>query len=289
MLKTYRMARLLLVLLAIFAFGVVTQGQSPDDEEEVEEAVEEEEEEEEKAKAVWKEGKDMKLRREKLKSCGWRRKIFERCLKKGYKSRVGCVSAEVGTLKKRSWRRCRRLENKLARKCDYVCEKPFAKTSEYCWRNGTSVLGDLLHYRSVATFEDCYNVCHIDPECESFTFYNDGNKDCVTFTNMTGFDVKPTDFEGIVETKLKSCDRSELDTSCKEEGVGYTDDPTFTLNGVESLQDCAMFCRDTRSCKSFSSDGENCYLYDRTMELGQEDLRWPAENFNSMNIDCGAL
>ena len=86
------MARLTLVILAIFAYVAVTQGK-------------------------------------KWKSCERRIQRFTRCLEKGYKSKAGCISGE-GTLKKRSSKKCRRLENKIAQKCDYVCEKPSFKSPE---------------------------------------------------------------------------------------------------------------------------------------------------------------
>ena len=57
----------------------------------------------------------------KKKSCERRIERFERCLERGYKSKTGCVSGD-GELKRRQWRRCRRLEKKITKNCDYVCE-----------------------------------------------------------------------------------------------------------------------------------------------------------------------
>ena len=152
------MARLTLVILAIFAYVAVTQGK-------------------------------------KWKSCGRRIQRFQRCLDEGYKSKAGCISGE-GTLKKRSWRKCRRLENKIAQKCDYVCEKPSFKTSENpptdtppaeappaksapgldtsCLEEGIEYdNGPVKYMGSKFGFEGCAKVCQLSESCKAFSSNDD--------------------------------------------------------------------------------------------------------------------
>ena len=131
------MAKLTLVILAIFAYVAVTQGK-------------------------------------KWKSCERRIQRFERCLEKGYKSKAGCVSGE-GTSKKRSWRKCRRLENKIAQKCDYVCEKPPPAKSvpgldTSCLEEGVQYnTGIMSDYNVDLSFEDCAAMCRDTGWCMAFS------------------------------------------------------------------------------------------------------------------------
>ena len=106
----------------------------------------------------------------KWKSCERRIQRFERCLERGYKSKAGCVSGEGKLEGYWDWRRCRRLENKIAKKCDYVCEKEPVLIPEECRMKNVILSGTQLRSLQSSTYEDCRVECSSDSECEAFNF-----------------------------------------------------------------------------------------------------------------------
>ena len=78
---------------------------------------------------------------------------------------------------------------------------------------------------------------------------------CYTYAKVETLYNVGDDYTGTAEMKFKSCDRSELDTSCKEEGVEYTNVVGLDVFGsmfVKSFEECAMLCRDLEACTSFT-------------------------------------
>ena len=266
------MARTVLITLVIFAFVAVAQGA---------------EEESGGEDAGVREDINPRLKVKKWKSCEKRIQRFERCLEKGYKSKAGCISGE-GTLKYKFWRKCRRLENKIAQRCtDYVCEKPPSKTLDNCWVNGYIATGVELddHYTDI-TYDECDRACN-EAECEAFNFYNiDGETQCRLIKNFSHF-TDGDDEEGAVEAKLRDCpERSEVDPECIHKNTIFKLDPKSDLTGVETLEECERLCQITNDCKSFSISEANarCLLFDKEVRSYKEGIE-EDESWRSMNME----
>ena len=255
------MARLSLVILAIFVYVAVSQGK-------------------------------------KWKSCERRIQRFERCLEKGYKSKAGCVSGE-GTLKKRSWKTCRRLENKIARKCNYVCEKPAETPPAVPWLD-TSCLEEGVKYNIAMesengnSFEQCAYMCNDLSWCKAFS---SGDSYCSFHTKAMELgreDIRDK-ADGFWSMNIDCGAHSPaksvpgLDTSCLEEGIEYNNGPVQYIGSTYSFEECANRCQSSGSCRAFSSNEEQCYLHEKAMEQGRKDIRVESFGFWSMNIDCGSL
>ena len=242
----------------------------------------------------------------KWKSCERRIQKFERCLEKGYKSKAGCVSGEGKLEGFRAWRRCKRLEKKISKKCDYVCEKEPALIPEECRLRFARLIGTEVKSLQPSTFEDCRVECSNDPDCEAFNFLADDVRvttddlKCQLLIDVTGMD-RTTQSTGM----MKGCDRSEVDMSCLEENIAYYNED-FSLDTwmsyvvaspyVRSIEECAKVCRDFKDCKSLSfvhyevDDETECSLLNDVPGEDESDLKkvnW--KTHSSMTMNCDAI
>ena len=238
------MERLFLVTLAILAFTAVTHGK-------------------------------------KWNSCERRIKRFERCLEKGYKSKAGCISGE-GTPKKRSWRRCGRLENKIAQKCDYVCEKPLIKMDDECLRKIIFSNGDLMRVISNSSMEECKDACSEDRECKSLNYRTGGDREgeCELLYNEynVGYDYDTNSMK-------KGCKRFGLDynSGCYETSVVYLGDGTHNITVLPDPND--ELAKYTGFWVSPSETDEHCFLMDEEIGPGSKMKKTENSWFDSANID----
>ena len=226
----------------------------------------------------------------KWKSCERRIKRFERCLERGYKSKAGCVSGEGKLEGSQAWRRCRKLENKIAKKCDYVCEKSPALISDECRLKNVILSGWELRSLSSSTYEDCEAECSADSECVAFNFASD-NLSCELFSS-----VAEMDRSGSTSSRMMKCDTSEMDMSCMEHNTLFWNPQHAYWNAykvgtldTENIEECAKICRDYKICVSLSYNvgkGE-CTLYDDIPRDGKWDLvRKHSEPYISMEMNC---
>ena len=248
----------------------------------------------------------------KSKSCERRIKRFERCLERGYKCKGGCVSGE-GKLKKRAWKKCRKLEKKISKKCDYIFEKSMQPEPiqveqveqlililEECGRNVTRLVGQKLQSLHPSTYEDCRIECSRNPDCKGFNFYNqaeygyeeiDIDLECELLSEIREIDVN---FK--VRSAIKKCNRTAIDLSCVEEQTRYypIDEGKYTIgevlvDPVKGTEDCAMMCRDLKNCKSLSHEKtyHDCTLYsDAPGEPGSQMKTISEYGHNSMTMNC---
>ena len=241
----------------------------------------------------------------KWKSCERRIRRFERCLERGYKSKAGCVSGEGKLEGSRAWRRCRKLEKKIAKKCDYVCEKEPVLIPEECRLKFVGLIGTELRSLQPSTFEDCRVACSDDSDCEGFTFKDMSSfhdrKDhlkCILMAEITKMNHKSG-----YTSMIKGCDRSELDMSCVEEKTRYTHDDRDTrwsysvgYPSVDNIEECARACQIFKTCKSLTytyddfEDDILCSLY-RTAPGEDESgfKKVDSESYSSMTMNCDAI
>ena len=251
-------------------------------------------------------------------SCVRRIERFERCLEKGYKSKAGCVSGDGKLKGPWIWRRCRKLEKKIAKKCDYVCEKPQQPEEpeepaqpeepeeplpEGCERKDSILVGVELKSLQPSTFEDCKVECSSNPDCAGFNFYfkpewsqdpAERDLECELLADITGID-----WNERANSMIKGCDRSELDMSCLEEGTDFipiNDNREQLLLGdpilVERIEDCATTCRDINGCMamSFEHDYKDCVLWKDAPGLpGSEMTKEVDKWYHSMVMDCNTI
>ena len=231
----------------------------------------------------------------KWKSCERRIQRFERCLERGYKSKAGCVSGEGELEGYRARRRCRKLEKKIAKKCDYVCEKEPVLIPEECQLSSTKLVGTEVRSLQPSTFEDCRVQCSYDPDCEAF---NSDDSKCQLLTDVTRMDRTWG-----TTVMIKGCDRSELDMNCAEENTEYRHDDGKTLQSyiigypdANNIEECAKVCRDFKICKSVSyayyeySEESVCRLYNAAPGEEETDLKKVDSTvFTSMTMDCDAI
>ena len=230
----------------------------------------------------------------KLKSCERRIQRFERCLERGYKSKAGCVSGD-GELKKRAWKKCRKLEKKIAKKCDYVCKKEPVLIPEECQLSSTKLIGTEVKSLQPSTLEECRVECSYDPDCEAFNSYD---STCQLLTDVT--QMERTWGRTVM---IKGCDRSELDMNCAEENTEYKHDDGATFRSyimgypdANSIEECAKVCRDFKTCKSVSyvyyesSDSSVCRMHNAVPGEEETELKKVDSTvFTSMTMDCDAI
>merc|ERR1711971_1145659 len=111
----------------------------------------------------------------KAKRCAKNIEKFDVCLKKGYKSKLGCESGD-GELKGKAVKKCKRAEKRL-KKCDYTCvkTKPELPYDLNCKRAGTDFWGADIRSFQATSFEDCAMACAKEPGCKSITTRNSDN------------------------------------------------------------------------------------------------------------------
>ena len=260
----------------------------------------------------------------KWKSCDRRIQRFERCLERGYKSKAGCVSGEGKLEGSRAWRRCRRLENKIDKKCDYVCEKEPVLIPEECRVKLARLIGTELRSLQPLTFEDCRVECSHDPDCEGFTFTDYSHFDYFdTMDEKNRLDhlkcALMTDVKGLFRhhkfnSMMKGCDRSEVDVSCLEESTELVLSKTHPLYAtgagnpyrmgspdIESLQECAQFCRDFKDCKAITyaylagQDRHACSMFN-AVPVAEDEAGLTkgtpspyGANYSAMTMNCDAI
>ena len=177
------------------------------------------------------------------KKCAKNIKKFESCLKKGYKSKAGCIS-EDGELSKKDMKKCGKIEKKL-KKCDYSCDKkeveaepepqpepqpelqpepepePEPEPLPYdlnCKRVGFDFWGADIRSFSASSLEACAMTCVNEPGCKSITSRNSDNY-CWLKNKDSGLN-GPVTNAALTSMNLE-CDRSAVDSSCKRDNFDF--------------------------------------------------------------------
>jgi len=249
-------------------------------------------------------GKGDKKAANAAKKCAKNIKIFEACLKKGYKSKEGCMSGS-GELKKTELKKCGKVAKRM-KKCDYSCEKPKPTPAPEpepepkpeptpapepepeplpydlnCKRAGMDFWGADIRSFKALSFEDCAMVCSKEPGCKAITTRNSDNY-CWLKNKNSGLK-GPSNNAGVSSMNMK-CDRSEVDDSCKRDNFDFWGADLRSFKS-QSFDDCASHCRDTEECQSFTLRKSDNYCWLKNKRGG---VTGPSPNnaLISMNINC---
>merc|ERR550537_554535 len=223
------------------------------------------------------------------KKCAKNIKKFNACLKKGYKSKDGCISGD-GELNKKDLKKCGKLEKKL-KKCDFSCDKPEPEPEPdpedplpydpNCKRVGFDFWGADIRSFSSSSLDDCAMACVKESGCKSITLRNSDNY-CWLKNKNSGLS-GPSNNAALTSMNLY-CDRKKVDTSCKRDNFDFWGADLRSF-GSEGLEDCASHCRDTEECQSltFRKSDNYCWL---KKKRGVASGPSPNNALISMNIDC---
>lgn len=124
-------------------------------------------------------------------------------------------------------------------------------------------------------------ACAAEQGCECITFR--GSDGRCWLKHKRGGESGPSPNDALISMNMR-CDRSPVDSSC------FMDETDFWGADIRSdlssgLEECALRCRDTEGCESFTmrKSDNNCWLKHKR---GGASGPGPVAGLQSMNIDC---
>ena len=190
-------------------------------------------------------------------NCERRIRKYERCLKAGYQSNLGCESGN-GNLRKRKFKRCARLERKV-KKCDYVCSHPQTVDLNSCKRENYDFMGADIRDFNSGSFEECARICRETSNCQSFTFRRSDANCWLKYKR--GGAKGPSPNNQLISMNIDCSPK--FDPSTRECVMDDTDFWSADLINFKSAgyEECNRDCFDAADCKSFTFRKSDNYCW----------------------------